>query len=105
VTDDQLHFMVQAMEAWLVADPEALASFYGQDFRRGALPGQKDVEQIAKGDLASALDRATKDARTKGEYDKSHGFELIGKIDPAKVRKASYHAARFFDALAAACEE
>lgn len=40
--DDQLHFMVEAMEAWLIADPEALAAYYGQGFRESALPKQKE---------------------------------------------------------------
>lgn len=102
-TDEQLHLMVQTMEAWFVADPEALAAYYGQGFREDALPRQKDVEQVAKTDVAKALERATKDSKKKGQYLKSHGFELIGKIDPSKVRKVSRHAARFFDTLAAAC--
>jgi hypothetical protein len=102
-TDEQLHFMVQTMEAWFLADPEALAAYYGQGFRDGALPRHKDVERVAKADLNEALERATKDSKKKGRYQKSHGFELIGKVDPAKVRRASRHAARFFDVLAAAC--
>jgi hypothetical protein len=60
------------------------------------------VEQVAKAGLEGALEHATKETRTKGKYDKSHGFALIGRIDPQKVRAASRHAARFFDALAAA---
>lgn len=32
VADEQIHLMVPTMEAWLVADPEALARFYGQGF-------------------------------------------------------------------------
>jgi hypothetical protein len=99
-SEDQIHLMVQAMEAWLIADPDALETYYGQGFRRAALPGQKNVEQISKKDLSAALERATRDSKTKGAYRKSHGFQLIGMIDPQKVRAASWHAARFFDALA-----
>ncbi|XXX72984.1 DUF4276 family protein [Sorangium sp. So ce134] len=99
VRDEQLHVMVQAMEAWLVADPEALAAYYKQGFRRDALPRQPNVEQVAKRDLYDALDRATRESKTKGKYAKSHGFELIGLVDPDKVRAASGHAARFFDTL------
>ncbi|WP_437618802.1 DUF4276 family protein [Sorangium sp. So ce1151] len=99
VRDEQLHLMVQAMEAWLIADPEALAAYYKQGFRKDALPRQQNVEQVAKRDLFDALDRATRDAKTKGKYAKSHGFELIGRVDPHRVRAASSHAARFFDTL------
>jgi Domain of unknown function (DUF4276) len=38
VSDDAVHLMVQTMEAWIVADPDALAAYYGQRFRRNALP-------------------------------------------------------------------
>ncbi|UQA59138.1 DUF4276 family protein [Polyangium aurulentum] len=101
-TDDQLHFMVQAMEAWLIADPDALATHYGQGFKRSALPARKDVEAIPKAQLYEALSRATKDTKTKGAYDKSHGFLLIGHLDPNKLRAASKHADRFFATLTAA---
>ncbi|WP_437893459.1 DUF4276 family protein [Sorangium sp. So ce124] len=99
VIDEQLHLMVQAMEAWLVADPEVLAAYYKKGFRRDALPHQQNVELVAKRDLYDAIERATRDSKTKGKYVKSHGFELIGLVDPHKVRAASAHAARFFDTL------
>ncbi|WP_437954863.1 DUF4276 family protein [Sorangium sp. So ce119] len=99
VRDEQLHLMVQAMEAWLVADAESLAAYYKQGFRKDALPRQKNVELVAKRDLYEALERATRESKTKGKYAKHHGFELIGLIDPNKVRAASVHAARFLDTL------
>jgi hypothetical protein len=102
-TEKQLHFMVQTMEAWLIADPEALEAHYGQGFRKDALPARKDVEAIPKPQLCSALERATRDTKTKGRYEKWHGFALIGLVDPAKVRAVAPHAARFFDELATAC--
>jgi len=43
-------------------------------------------------------------SKTKGRYTKSHGFWLIGLVDPAKVRAIGPHAERFFDTLAACCE-
>nr|WP_240807940.1 DUF4276 family protein [Polyangium spumosum] len=101
-TDDQLHLMVQAMEAWFFADRDALLRFYGKDFQPGALPARQDVENIPKPELAKALAHASRDT-TKGSYTKHHGFALIGQIDPAKLRAASPWAARFFDHLLALC--
>lgn len=102
-TEDQLHFMVHCMESWFLADPGALDAFYGQGFQRSALPAREDVEGISKRHLHNALQRATRGAKTKGSYDKAHGFTLIGLIDPAKIRAASPWAARFFDHLLAVC--
>lgn len=100
VTDEQLHFMVEAMEAWLVADPEALAHHYGSEFKASKLPRQKNLEKVPKTDLLKALEAATKDVKTKGRYQKSHAFDLVGKLDPVKVRRACPDfAARFFAAL------
>jgi hypothetical protein len=100
-TDEQLHFMVQAMESWLIADPEALEAYYRQGFHKDRLPARKDVEAIPKLQLYDALERATKDTKTKGRYQKSHGFVLISLIDPTKVAAAAPYAARFFDHLVA----
>lgn len=105
-TDDQLHFMVEAMEAWLAADPEALAVYYGSGFKKNKLPQHLNLEEVPKADLMKALEAATKDAKTKGKYAKSHGFELIGELDPDKVRlRCPGFAPRFFDALETASKE
>ena len=33
LNDDAVHLMVQTMETWIVADPEALGEYYGQNFQ------------------------------------------------------------------------
>ncbi len=96
------HLMVQCMEAWFLADREVLAAYYRQGFRTNALPGQADIEKIAKSDLFKALDAATRDSKTKGRYGKGrHSFELLALIRPEKVRTASIHAARLFKVVVA----
>lgn len=82
--DDQAQLMVVTVEAWLVADPEALASRYKKGFREKALPTASDLEQVPKADLYKALEAATKDT-TSGPYGKSDAFHLLGVIDPARV--------------------
>src|SRR6266480_6551154 len=46
--EEQCHLMVQMMEAWVIADTEALEQFYGQGFYVGSIPGNANVEQIQK---------------------------------------------------------
>lgn len=95
VTDDQAHLMVEAMEAWLVVDPQALARFYGQGFRASVLPGERDIEQVRKEDLLRALVSATRDTKSKGTYHKArHAFSILAEIDPVLVRVRSKHAER-----------
>ncbi len=101
-TDNQIHFMAQAMESWFYADKELLREYYGQHFREAALSTRPNVEDIPKADLFDGLKRATRDCQ-KGEYSKGkHSFEILCAIDPAKVRAASPHAERLLAALAAA---
>lgn len=89
--------MVQAMEAWFLADRAALMAYYGQGFRINALPGdERHVEAVQKGDLEPSLVKASHSTRTKGDYDKTtHAFALLLEIDPAKVEQGSPHAAAF----------
>ncbi len=103
VTDEQLHLMVQVMEAWLVADPDALKGYYGQGFKPNKLPNANNVETIDKEDLYQKLDAATKDSKTKGAYDKSHGFALIGLISPDTLSPRAQWAARLFLTLKKKC--
>ena len=100
-SNDQCHLMVQVMESWFLADRPALETFYGQDFRSNALPGNPNIEQIPKQDVFNRLNRASRDTR-KGAYDKGkHSFDILASLDPTKVTAASPHAARFVQALLA----
>ncbi|MGH9668301.1 MAG: DUF4276 family protein, partial [Bryobacteraceae bacterium] len=54
-SDDQIHFMVQAMEAWFHADKGALQHYYGEGFRQAALTSRPDIDNISKDDLFAAM--------------------------------------------------
>lgn len=95
-----LHFMVECMEAWFLADKNCLAAYFGQSFDANKLPGQRDIEKIAKADLYEGLKKATQNCKTKGGYDKGcHSFDILGKIDPQKVSSASNYAKRLLALL------
>jgi len=97
--EDQAHLMVQCMEAWFLADRQALIEFYGQGFLAGSLLGQPNIELILKGSLLPVLKHASSQT-TKGPYHKTrHAFALLACIDPQKLRIASLHASRLFDVL------
>ena len=98
-TDDQCHLMVQVMESWFLADKDALEAYFGQGFRRQALPANPNVEQIPKQDVERGLERAG-DGTGKGRYRKgAHSFEVLERLDVGKVRKGSDYADRFVKAL------
>ncbi len=101
---DQIHLMVQAMEAWFHADKDKLAEYYGRDFRVTALSQGVDIENIPKPRLFAGLQNATRDCQ-KGEYSKGeHSFELLAQIDPVRVRASSpVHAERLLVVLDRIC--
>jgi hypothetical protein len=100
VPDDHCHLMVQMTEAWLVADPEALGSFFGRGFHRKALP-RRNVEDVSGKELLQALERATRES-AKGKYHKiRHGPELLRRISAEKVRSRAKHCDRLFQELEA----
>jgi len=91
--------MVQMMEAWIVADIEALEGYYGQGFKRNSIPRTTDVERIDKVQLMEALKSATQKTQ-KGEYSKTgHAPDLLERLDPSKVRGAAKHCDLFFAVL------
>ena len=98
-TDAQCHLMVQMMESWFLADREALAAYYGQGFRAGALPSNTRIEDVAKDDVIDGLEQATRNT-SKGRYSKGrHSFDLLARLAPAKVTNASPYAKRLIDTL------
>ena len=101
-TDDNAHLMTQCMEAWFLADRDGLEAFFGRGFNRNALPGNRNIEEVAKADVLDGLRNATRQCQPKGEYGKGrHSFEILSEIDPSKVRAASPHAQRLVDTLRA----
>jgi len=93
------HLMVQTMEAWIIADVDALSKFYGQGFNANAIPRNPDVEQVGKEDLETALTNATRNT-SKGKYHKTrHAPQLLEQLDVARVRKAAAHCDRLFSIL------
>ena len=81
----QVHLMVQCMEAWIVADSEAVAAYYGTAFQGTALPKRLNLEEEPKPEVMAKLKKAT--AKTqKGEYAKiKHASNLLALIEPVKV--------------------
>ena len=97
--EDTIHLMVQVMESWIVADPKALARYYGQGFNVRKLPKRPDLEQEPKSRVENALKQATKRTR-KGIYHKiKHASELLRLLDHARVKDRCGHCKRLFDVL------
>ena len=91
--------MVQVMETWFLADVNTLESYYGQGFRRQALPQNPNIEDVPKLDLENRLNQATRDTQ-KGPYSKGkHSYEILERLDPAKVAGASLYAKGFIEAI------
>ena len=100
VSDEQIHWMVQVMEAWFLADRDALRHYYGQQFNTQRLPGQPTaVENIPKNDVLRGLTRATERTR-KGRYHKTrHAPDLLELVDVGKVRRNAPACERLFATL------
>ncbi len=93
--EEQVHLMVQCMEAWFLADPAALAAYYGPAVKKSRLLRRSDVEQI--NDAEARLRKIAK--RGGKEYLKRHGFVLIGMVNPDKVRAQAKHCDRLLRKL------
>ena len=101
--DEQAHLMVQCMEAWFLADREALAAVFGNGFRPRALPGQPtNVERVRKQDVLNGLENAARGCQTRRGYRKGRdSFDILSRLNPERVAAASPHAARLLNTLRA----
>lgn len=100
VSDDQAFLMVQVMETWFLADHDALRAYFGDKFRAKAIRTWPDLESVPKKTVIEALERAT--AACRQSYAKGRvSFELLARIDPARVEAACPHARALLDRLRA----
>ena len=92
-------WMVQLMEAWFLADPEALEQYYGQRFNKKALRPNPKIEEITKFDVLTCLNEATGNTQ-KGAYHKTqHAPAILERINPGKVKKAAPNCQRMFNEI------
>jgi hypothetical protein len=101
--DDQFHLMVQVMEAWFLADRQALREYYGKGFRETALPANPDVEQVSKEDICRGLEAAAKDTSKETYQKRRHGAGILKLLDRDRVCDGGHtpHCQRLFDVLEA----
>ena len=98
--EEQVHLMAQCMEAWLVADPEALAEYYKQGFNGNALPRRANLEEEPKDQIYRALEAATRQTQ-KGSYGKvKHASGLLKTVSSAKAQERCSHCRRLFETIA-----
>jgi len=98
-------WMVQVMEAWFLADPAALALYYGKNFVSNALKKNRHVEEIPKADVLKCLKQATRKTQ-KGAYHKTaHAPHILELLDPDKVRQAAPECKRMFGEILAELEK
>ena len=92
-------FMVQLMEAWFIADRNALANYFGAGFRNSALPQNPNVEDIPKQDIENGLRNASRDC-AKQHYAKGRDdVRLLERLNPTTVYHACPNFARLIDHL------
>jgi hypothetical protein len=98
-SDEQCHLMAQVMESWFLADPDALARFYGSHFGIKQIPPRRNVEEVPKSEVEAVLKSST--AKTsKGEYHKiRHGAPILESLNADRVRSRAPHCDRLFEAL------
>ena len=99
VEDDQAQLMVTTTETWLLADRQTLKAYF-PDMCDNALPSSDtDLESCRKKKVSDALWNATKSS-SKGRYRKgNHSFDLLSRIDPAKLKCSLPHFRRFVETL------
>ena len=101
--DDRAFLMVQVMETWFLADRGALRMYFGTRFRENSLRAWPNPEDVPKSTVFGALERATASCRkpySKGSKGKV-SFELLARVDPARIEAACPHAKAFLNELRA----
>jgi len=95
VTD--VFWMVELMESWFLADPDALTKYYGRNFSVSAIRKTQDVERIAKSEVLRRLKRAT-----SNKYHKvTHAPHLLALLNPDRVQEHASHCRKLFDTVKA----
>ena len=99
MAENQCHLMVPTMEAWIIADLQALQNFYGNEFNSNPIPKASNIEVIDKSQIEKSLKTATLKTQ-KGEYHKiRHAPHILELLNVPLVRSKAMHCNRLFNTL------
>jgi hypothetical protein len=105
--EDDLHFMVQSMETWLVADLAALKKHYGPKYQtaRVANLSNRRIEEMSPSQTVAAIKDGAGDCPNR-EYRKTvDGPAVLANAEPDRVAHRCPHAQQFLEALTAALRD
>lgn len=91
--ESKTFFMVQAMEAWFMSQPDMLNNFYKADLK---IP-KKHANEIAKPD--AELRKLTKDTIKKEYHKVRHAVELLSMLDVKRLQNDFPDFKNLIDAL------
>jgi hypothetical protein len=96
--EDHFHFMVQMMEAWLIADPNAVQQAFPQDADVEEIKELTNVESISKERLMEMIEKASGGKyveRKKREY----GPRILERANHDVVAGKADHCRRFVEKM------
>lgn len=96
---DDLHFMVQTMEAYFIADPKSLQNVFGQGYKPEKLPQNPKPEQVEKTRIIPGIQSAIRNCEQKRYTKGRHSFEALEACDPAELRNKMPFFKRFIERL------
>ena len=96
---DRAFFMVQLMEAWFLADREALQTYYGPRFNARVLPNNPQPEGVLKIDVINRLREATRGTPKRVYHKTAHAPALLNLLNPTAVYNACPNFALLIDHL------
>lgn len=92
VKDEQAQLMVTCMETWIMADQDALQSFYGAPLNRKSLLPIHDLESKNRHTVQDALEKATRNCGPDRMYQKGkRSFRILGELNPDKLKEHLPH--------------
>ena len=97
-SEDDVFLMVPIMEAWFLADRDALRRYFGPRFVENAFEHWTELECVPNAVVLDALGRATSGCPNR--YSKGKvSFELLAHVSPNRVEAACPHAKALLDRL------